>query len=178
MEIVAVRHATTPYNEQHLINGMYDEPLSAAGMAQIPALIGSLEGYSLTVVYCSALLRARRTALPIAEHFGVPLVEDDRITEVDFGSFAGQSWDSTIPYFGVNSSGVLNTYTYDLRPFGGECADDTRNRVRSFVDDLRANPQALPLLVCHGGILRWLYHLYSDERRQHIANATVHHFTL
>ncbi len=177
MELIAVRHVVTPLNEERRINGVVDEEISETGRKQIPGLITQLGMYAFDVIYSSPLKRARETAEPIATHYNVPLRKDERITEINFGSFAGKSWESTVPYFGVNSSGVINTFAYDLRPFGGEFAPETKARVQSFLDDIRKRPES-PLVVCHGGILRWIYYLCTCEPAIKIPNASVHRFML
>jgi broad specificity phosphatase PhoE len=178
MQLVVIRHARTAFNEKELINGTIDEELSPAGLGQIDDLVESLAGQDFNVVYASPLKRSVQTATPIAQKRNVPLAIDARITEVDLGSFNGKSWDSTIPDFGLNSSGVLSSCEYDFRPYGGEAASETQARVQSFIDDLKNRPNERPLVVSHGGILRWFYFLCTGKKTGRIPNSSIHTFTL
>jgi len=178
MQIIAIRHAATEYNEKELINGTIDEPLSEKGLQQLPDLIDKLAEYGISAVYASPLKRSVQTAEPIAEHYNLEVHIDARLTEVDMGSFNGKPWSSTIPDFGLNSSGVLSSCEYDFEPFGGENADETRARVQSFLDDLKAAGQDKPLVVCHGGILRWFYYLCTGQKAGRIPNSSVHIFEI
>jgi broad specificity phosphatase PhoE len=174
MEILVIRHARTIYNEQELINGgIADDQLSPAGLAQIPDIIRSVEGYSFTEIYASTMIRSIETATPIAEHFHVPLKQDARIIEVNMGSFNGKPWRSTVPIFGLNSSDLLSTCEYDFSHFGGESAADTKARVMSFIDELKQNTDSKPLIVCHGGVMRWLYYISTGEKSGRIPNGKV-----
>ena len=177
MRIIVIRHAKTEYNKRELINGSLDDDgLSPEGFAQIPAIISDLASYAFDTMYTSPMLRSRQTADPISKHFSITLHEDPRLTEVNLGSFNGQSWNSTIPDFGVNSSALLSSCEYDFTPYGGESADETRARVQSFIDDLRQSKDEKPLIVCHGGIMRWFYHLCTGAKAGRIPNASVHIF--
>jgi broad specificity phosphatase PhoE len=178
LKIIAIRHAITGYNEKELINGTIDEPLSKRGLQQIPGIIDSLKDYRLSMVYASPLQRSLQTATPIAARYQLPLQVDARLLEVNLGSFNGQGWDATIPAFGLNSSGVLSSCEYDFTPYGGESAAETRERVQSFLSDLKAKGQGTPLIVCHGGILRWFYYLCTGQKAGRIPNSSVHIFEL
>jgi len=174
VRILVIRHAKTIYNEKELINGSIDDDsLSAAGIAQIPQIIESIKKYTFTELYSSTMVRSIDTAKPIAEYFHVPLLEDARLVEVDLGSFNGQPWESTTPIFGLNSSGLLSSCEYDFSPYGGESAEDTRVRLTSFVNDLKQKPTSKPLIVCHGGIMRWFYFLSTGDKSGRIPNGTV-----
>lgn len=178
MQIVAIRHAATDFNEKELINGSIDEDLSQKGRQQIPGLVESLAGYTFSAVYASPLKRSIQTAQPVAAHYKLPMHVDERLTEVCLGSFEGQPWDATIPDFGVNSSGVLSSCEYDFRPYGGEYHEETRARVQSFIDELKTRGQDKPLIVCHGGILRWFYYLCTGQKAGRIPNSSVHVFEI
>src|SRR5688500_9615079 len=174
MKLYAIRHAKTKYNEKELINGSLDDDgLSPAGLAQIPGLIEALKEVRFTNIYTSAMTRAVETAQPIADYFQMTLIKDSRLNEVNLGSFNGQPWESTVPVFGLNSSSLLSSCEYDFTEYGGESAADTKSRLVSFLDDLKQKPKTKPLIVCHGGIMRWFYFLSTGEKHGRIPNGTV-----
>ena len=117
--------------------------------------------------------RAIETAQPIADYYQKPLIEDKRLVEVDLGSFNGQPWESTTSVFGLNSSGLLSSCEYDFTKYGGESADDTKERLLSFIADLKQKSNSRPLVVCHGGIMRWFYFISTGKKHGRIPNGTV-----
>lgn len=174
MKIYIIRHAKTVYNEKELINGnLDDDKLSPAGISQIPEMIKAIKEIDFSDIYTSTMIRAIETAQPIADYYHRPLTEDKRLIEVNFGSFNGKSWESTVSEFGLNSSGLLSSCEYDFTQFGGESAADTRLRIKSFIADLKRKSDSKPLLVCHGGIMRWFYFLSTGEKYGRIPNGTV-----
>ena len=174
MKLVVVRHAPTEYNEKGIINGRHDDNLSAKGKQAVK----DLKEHDFTVIYSSPLKRATETAMPIAETHNVSINVDRRLIEVDFGSFTSKNWQSLIPTFGVDSRGLLDTYTYDLREYGGESADQVKERVKSFLADLQKDPTQVPLIVTHGGILRWFHLLCSQKKVSGFPNASIHTFEI
>ncbi len=178
MQIIVIRHAATEYNAKELINGTVDEALSEKGLEQIPEIIDNLADYTFTTVYASPLKRSVQTATPVAEHYRLPVKQDARLTEVNLGSFEGQGWDSTIPQFGLNSSGLLSSCEYDFAPYGGESSEEVKARVQSFIDELKTRNDEKPLIVCHGGIMRMFYYLCTGEKAGRIPNVSVYTFDI
>jgi broad specificity phosphatase PhoE len=174
MKIYVIRHAKTLYNEKELINGSLDDDrLSPAGIAQIPELIEAIKEIDFSNIYTSTMTRAIQTAEPIAGYYHASLIEDKRLAEVNLGSFNGQSWESTTPVFGLNSSGLLSGCEYDFTEYGGESASDTKARLTSFITDLKQKSESSPLIICHGGIMRWFYFLSTGKKYGRIPNGTV-----
>lgn len=178
MRLIVVRHAVTAFNEKGLINGRHDDNLSPQGRKDVKKLVEQLKDVDFTVIYSSPLKRAMETAMPIADMKNVEINVDQRLEEVDFGSFTKKSWQSLKPVFGMDSRALLDTYSYDLRPYGGEAADQVRKRVESFLNSLREDPNQMPLIVTHGGILRWFHYLCDKKKVSGFPNASVHYFEI
>ncbi len=97
-------------------------------------------------VVSSPLRRARALADRLAAGLAVPLVEDERFTELDFGSWEGLPWDE-VPRDG------LECWAADLlgyRGHGGESADALTARVSAGLTSCRPGD----LVVCHLGVIR------------------------
>ena len=69
--------------------GHLDVPLSALGEAQVVALAGRLATVSLDAIYCSDLLRTRRTAEIIAAPHGLAPIADPALREFAMGRWDG-----------------------------------------------------------------------------------------
>jgi probable phosphoglycerate mutase len=82
MELLLVRHALPVRRELEI--GHADPELSANGHAQAAHLAEYLAAEApLDALYASPLKRARQTAAPIAERFGLELMVEDAVAEWD-----------------------------------------------------------------------------------------------
>ena len=85
MHLFLVRHGETEHNRQNLALGREDVPLNETGLRQAEALGRALSGERLAAVYASPLVRASRTAEAIAKPYGLEVVIEDRLIEMDVG---------------------------------------------------------------------------------------------
>lgn len=86
---ILVRHGSTDWNEQGLLQGQRDVPLNARGRAQAAALAEALATCGAQRVITSPLQRARETAATIARRLGVPVDEEPDLRERAFGPYEG-----------------------------------------------------------------------------------------
>jgi len=123
--IVIVRHGQTAANADGLLQGRADPPLTELGHRQAAAIAAALPTPSAVV--CSPLLRARQTAAA----FGLPVVEDDRWIELDYGGYDGKAF-SEVP------AEVWARWRQDVTfaPPEGESLADVGRRVRAACEDL------------------------------------------
>lgn len=178
MKLYVIRHAATQMNKEYRINGQLDEPLSDEGNAQLPGIVASVHDATFDNIYSSPLKRAFVTASAIAKDHQCEITTDRRLMEVNAGSLAGQSYDVTIKSFGLNSSELLSTYSYDFTEYGGENSEQVRARVSGFLDDLRATEYNTVLIVTHGGIIRWINYLCTGQKSTSQLNGSVLELTL
>ena len=96
--LTLIRHGPTEWNETRRFQGRTDLPLSALGRAHARAIATALARRRRSKVYSSDLVRARESnGAPIAEASrGVPLVDDARLREFDFGRWEGLTWDEIV----------------------------------------------------------------------------------
>ena len=85
-----VRHGETEMNASRLVAGSVDTALTELGHKQAADAALVLAAQPITGVYSSPLKRARDTAVPIAEHLGLPVVVIPQIAERNWGSLEGQ----------------------------------------------------------------------------------------
>jgi alpha-ribazole phosphatase/probable phosphoglycerate mutase len=177
MKLYVVRHGQTALNKKEFLNGQIDEPLDETGHEQVTQVVQTLHQTSFDAIYSSTLTRAIQTAQPIADDQQLVLRTDPRLMEVDPGSFAGQSYESLKPIFGMSSRELLSTYQYDFRPYGGEAYEQVQDRVASFLTDLGQTDAQSVLIVTHGGILRVIHYLVTGQKATPFANASVQEYT-
>jgi broad specificity phosphatase PhoE len=160
--ILLARHGETDWNREGRWQGWADPPLNETGREQARALAEELRATPFDAVYASDLKRARETAEIVAAPHRVPVVVDPELREIDIGSWSG-----------------LTRAEIDARFPGGERPDgETRDqhfaRVRAAVVRIaRANAGRRVLIVTHGGTVRAIHDLVSDEPYHPVANCAV-----
>ncbi|WP_156678237.1 histidine phosphatase family protein [Sphingomonas profundi] len=91
--IFLARHAS--HDEVgRVLSGRSEIALSAAGRAEAAALADMLAGVPIAAVHSSPRRRARETAEAVSSARALPVLEADALDEVDFGDWAGRSFDA------------------------------------------------------------------------------------
>jgi broad specificity phosphatase PhoE len=134
--IVLVRHGQTAANADGLLLGRADPPLTELGHRQAAAIAGALTNPGAVIT--SPLLRARQTAAA----FGIPVVEDERWIELDYGDYDGR------PVTDVPAE-VWAHWRRDVTftPPGGESLTDLGERVRGACEALQAQARDEDVVV-------------------------------
>jgi broad specificity phosphatase PhoE len=171
MEIILVRHGESEANAEDKVSGRLNTPLTTNGYGQATNLAKRLGDLQIDCIYTSPLKRATETALPIAERVNTEVIIDKRLIEVSWGEFEGKLVKDFQQLLNANPSQKLDSYEYDFKQYGGESAKEVRQRVESFLNDLKISKHKLVLIVCHGGIIRWLNYLITGEKISRQPNA-------
>ena len=123
-----------------------DEPLDDSGRSAASALAGS---FAATAVLCSPTRRTRETCAALA--LDMPIVEDDALSECDFGAWAGRS---LAEVHEEDPDGVAAWMTDpDAAPHGGESLRVFCGRVGAWLDR-QAAQDGQALAVTHGGVVK------------------------
>lgn len=148
-----IRHGKTDWNLMHKLQGKTDIPLNEAGR-QMAAEAG--ERYKDThfdVCYCSPLVRARQTAELLLKGRDVPVIIDDRLSEMGFGIYEGEEEIFSKPECPVREL-FFNPAGYEARD-GAESLEELFARTGSFLEEV-AYPQVKEgrdvLIVGHGAM--------------------------
>jgi broad specificity phosphatase PhoE len=152
LRVTLIRHGPTLWNETGRFQGHTDLALSDLGKTHARAIAATVRGDGFRKIYSSDLRRARETARAIADAYGMPIVEDARLREFDFGRWEGSTWDEILaqsPELAQRPRGAARYY----RPAGGESFERVRRRVRAFLDDLVARGESPVAVVTHAGAL-------------------------
>jgi alpha-ribazole phosphatase len=146
--LILVRHGLTDWNLERRYQGRLDIPLNAAGRAQAEALKAQLEDVPFEIVYSSPLRRAYETAEIISG--GRPLVCDERLAEIDHGTWQGRTQDEIAERWPCEWQ-RWNTDPDQFTPPGGETAAQVQSRVKAFMSDIR---EKAALCVSHGVVIQ------------------------
>ncbi len=150
-----LRHAETTAPD--VFNGAEsDVDLSALGERQAATVADWFRQHSPTVVVSSAMIRAIRTAAPIAAACGVPHTHEPRLHERRIGALAGTSfateggpWNDTLAAWTAGDT----TFTTP----GAESFDELRARlVPAWERVCAAHPGGRVVIVAHGIVCKVL----------------------
>ena len=147
MPIICVRH-TRPEVAVGTCYGRTDLDVATTFEQEASTVIQNLPKPDCLV--SSPLLRCRKLAARIGEVFELTVEIDPRLSEMDFGSWEGTSWDD-IP------RGELDDWAADFlhaKPHGGESIAILRARVMQAYMHYRNTSPSSHLWVCHAGIIK------------------------
>ena len=171
-ELIVVRHGETIYNTRNVYQGHSDSPLTADGEAQARALAPRIRALcTAPALYCSDLLRARRTAELIATAGHHEVTVEPRLRERGYGVLEGRSRDEVqqaVPMGDV-----------DFAPPGGESQRQLHHRVVAAFDAIASRHAGARIVaVSHGGVLiafaKHVLGLPQEARRRfHIHNTSL-----
>jgi probable phosphoglycerate mutase len=134
-----LRHGQTESNVRGTIAGSLNIPLTARGHAEARAAAVALEGRGVTVIYSSALRRARDTPETIAAALKLPVILIPNLAERNWGVLEGQP---------------RELRAHGMNPLSAETAEEFTGRVLKGLAEV--NSGGTPLIVAHSGIFRVL----------------------
>jgi probable phosphomutase (TIGR03848 family) len=126
--------------------------LNDAGRSQVVELCDLVTQWNVGRVYSSPLERAWETAGPLAERFGLMPVVAEELSELDFGTWTGRTFQelASDPQWAL-----FNSYRSGTRVPGGELMLETQARIVGFMLRLRdEHPGETVALVSHGDVIR------------------------
>lgn len=169
MLIYVLRHGVTEWNRLKKVQGTADIPLAEEGIALAKRTGEALREVPFDVCYTSPLTRARQTAEYVLGERDVPVIEDVRIQEIDFGVLEGTRFKDDD---GKVISAEMNTFFTEPmkfeRPAHGENIPDILKRTGEFWEELIHNPglsDKTVLVSSHGCAVRaLLQNIYRDDK--------------
>lgn len=174
MNLYFVRHGQTNFNITHRLQGVaIDESLNEAGIKEMEELLPLLPK-DFEVIYSSPLKRVMMSSQIISQKFGKEILITNKISERDFGSLAGKTWDE-IPN-GRELQKIDRDQKYDYHEFGGESVQDVQKRLEDFFAESKQSGKNSALVVTSIGIIRLVYKMLLNQDVIEVKNASVHQF--
>jgi len=174
--VLMMRHGETEWNREGRVMGRHPVALSAEGRAQVEAAAEFARGLKLDLIVTSPLVRARESAAIVAERLGgIELIEDARLSEVEYGRWEGMTFQSLLK---DDHYLQYKEHPITMATPGGETIGQAQARGLAAVHDaMHLNHGRRVLFVSHGDIIRGvLCHFMQLElahfRRLRVDNAT------
>ena len=149
-----IRHGKTDWNALHKLQGRTDVPLNEEGRLMAEKAREEYSGVHFDVCFSSPLVRARETAEILLRDRNIPILTDDRLMEMSFGSYEGQENSFDIPDCPINVL-FFHPEQYTSPPGGAESLDSLFARTGEFLED-RVDPLLKEgkdvLIVGHGAM--------------------------
>ncbi len=148
-----MRHGKTDWNDARKLQGRTDIPLNAEGVAMARAAAVECKNVHFDICYCSPLKRAKETAKIVLQGRNIPIIPDERLTEMCFGIFEG-SPDSFPAEFGPMQAFFNNPPEY-VPPQGAESFQSLFDRTGDFLNKVIKPQTELGkdiLIVGHGAM--------------------------
>ena len=158
MDLLLVRHGVSEHNTSDVISGGTSNPnLSQAGVKQVEEVSKIIDNNKIDQVYASPLIRAKRTA-QILTDFQKDIITDDRLKEMDFGSWEGQHAEGLKVKYpdAFDDLGTINS-KYTKYAKNGEIFEQVADRVEEFLAEIQpySNDKTI-MVVCNGFVIRSL----------------------
>jgi broad specificity phosphatase PhoE len=134
MNIYLLRHGISVSNEQRIVCGASDYPLSTRGIAQAVAVCAELDKLTFSRVYCSPLQRAQQTIAHLKQKIAVTSVP--ALIELDTGDV---SHITVAELYAHSPQYQYQGLSPDLRYPGGECLNDMMARVTGWFELAKQN---------------------------------------
>lgn len=134
------------------------------GQSDVPLLDGWEQGlleqldamHRVGRILSSPLSRCREPAQWLSEHLSVPIDQDHRLMELNFGAWEGRRWES---FDGPESRAWADDFVQRAPP-GGESFRTLAGRVHAALPDA---PDSDCLIVTHGGPIRALLAMAAGD---------------
>ena len=154
------RHGQTIWNVENKICGATDIALTDLGHQQAIDLGSKI---AQEEILYSPLIRAKDTALHIAEITGIPAREEARLKEQNFGKYESTPRNGDV--FRKDKENFVCRYE------GGESMLQLCQRIYNLLDDIKNDPSGKTyLLVAHNGISRAIESYFRDMTNEEFAS--------
>ena len=165
-QVYFVRHGQTIWNVENKICGATDIALTELGHKQAVETGKKIleQGIKADEILYSPLIRAKDTALHIAEITGIPAREEARLKEQNFGKYESTPRDGA--EFREAKKQFVNCYE------GGESMLHLAQRIYNLLDEVAASDKTY-ILVAHNGIARVVQSYFYEMTNEEYAAAGI-----
>ena len=148
-----MRHGKTDWNVRHKLQGRTDIPLNEEGKRMAENAGREYSDIHFDICYCSPLIRAKETAEIMLKGRNVPIIIDERLTEMGFGIYEGVEDSFQIPDCPVNVL-FYKPESY-IAVENGETLSDLYKRTGEFIKEIiePALKQDKDILIVGHGVM-------------------------
>ncbi|TGZ98475.1 histidine phosphatase family protein [Rodentibacter pneumotropicus] len=161
-----IRHGRTVWNEQGLMQGHGDSPLTEQGILGAQKAGLALQQIPFVAAYSSILKRTIDTAEHIIGERNIPLFQHKGLNEQFFGKWEGQ-WVESLREQAEFKQMLSDPANYKAKTNGGETYEQLADRAMKAIEDIiQIHHKGNILVVSHGHTLRLLLALFDGATWQ------------
>lgn len=152
MRLYIIRHGQTDWNRARKLQGRTDIPLNERGRCVAELTREGLKDVAFDIAFTSPLVRAKETAELVLKGRNIPIIEDARIIEVNFGAYEGED-------FRLDNENLQNFFKRPELYYpvdGSESMESIIQRTEEFLSELYKNSEyqeSTILISTHGAAL-------------------------
>ena len=137
MLLYVVRHGVTAWNRLRKVQGRADIPLAEEGVRLAEKTGEALQNVPFDLCFSSPLKRAVQTAEYILGDRKIPVITDERIQEIDFGTLEGTQFKDEAGNISHQQMEIFFHRPLEYkRPENGENIEDILKRTEDFWKDI------------------------------------------
>lgn len=168
MLLYVLRHGVTQWNKLKKVQGAMDIPLAPEGIELAEKTGEALKDVHFDICFTSPLTRAKQTARCVLGDRDIPVIEDKRIQEIDFGVLEGTQFKDAQGKIVSREMEIFFTDPLKFkRPENGEDISDILKRTGDFWQEKISDPELadkIVLVSSHGCAVRaLLQNIYQDH---------------
>ncbi len=163
--VYLLRHGHTEDNQNRIIQGQGDSPLTHEGILSIKNRAIKLKDINFDAVYCSPLGRARSSMEIFLKEIGsnTNAVYLDELMEIDFGEYTKKKINEIIDTIYEHKTNTSKPYP------GGESGDMFKKRVMYFMDEyVLKNECKCFFVMTHYGVIETILNHYNNMPNEDI----------
>ena len=151
---ILIRHGQTMANEQGVLAGFLETPLSKVGEQQAIALREYLKETAIHYFYASSSKRAYETLQPLAELKQANIEVVGALKEIHFGDFEGKNFSWIQKHYPDEVTKMLKEKDHYCYP-GGESLVMAHTRMAKWLQEVSISHENSVVVVCaHAGTIR------------------------
>lgn len=168
MLLYVVRHGVTAWNRLRKVQGRADIPLAEEGVRLAKKTGEALQNVSFDLCFSSPLKRAVQTAEYILGDRKIPVITDERIQEIDFGTLEGTQFKDEAGNISHKQMEIFFHRPLEYKRLeNGENIEDILKRTEAFWKDITNRKELSDktiLISSHGCAVRaLLQNVYRDK---------------
>ncbi len=146
--IILVRHGRSMANVADIFAGITETPLTPHGLLQAQAVANYLfEHEKIDKVYASPLSRAMDTVRPTAERFGLSVIPDKGLIEVNGGRWEGLSFAALAEKYPEDFEPWISSTPVNASPTEGESTREVYARVVACIKRIAKENEGKTVLI-------------------------------
>ncbi len=154
MRIILLRHGECLANIEDVFPGQVDSPLSRLGIEQAECAAKYLKNFKIDKIYSSDLSRAIMTAEATNAYFGLDIIIDERLREINGGDWQMKKYDSLSSLYPEDYR-LWKTDTANSTPTNGESVKNLAERMlKVLIEIAENNKNSTVLIATHSGAIR------------------------